>query len=317
MYPEKNSSNPNFFSNINENFKLNDNYVSNTIIPSYNITNFYNYSNNRDLSTKNANESISNNNINNIQSSIDKNKQIAETEKIINFNINNYNNLYFNIFSIPILPLPYLPYIYYQFNNFDNKCYEKKCEINKEKKKCIPFSIKKVKKIKNIREKKSNRKSYSSRQDNDRVKFVRQTLNFYLYNKLTNIIKSSKIKQKLKKFPEKLINEIAKINNKKYLNLTLEDFYTRRELYNSKELLKHFEHNLVIINHIMEENNKNFRETSGVEILLKMKFRDIINQYLKSDEYKQKMTELNKNNGIYFAEKFRYFSDNFINNYQN
>ena len=232
----------------------------------------------------------------------------------MNFNINNYNNLFFNIFSFPILPLPY---IYYQFNNFDNKCFEKKCQINKEKKKWIPFSIKKVKKIKNKREKKSNRKSYSSRQDNDRVKFVRQTLNFYLYNKLTNIIKLSKIKQKLKKFPEKLINEIAKINNKKYLNLTLEDFYTRRELYNSKELLKHFEHNLVIINHIMEENNKNFRETSGVEILLKMKFRDLINQYLKSDEYKQKMTELNKNNGIYFAEKFRYFSDNFINNYQN
>ena len=311
MYPEKYSPNPNFFSNINENFKLNDNYVSNTIIPSYNITNFYNYNNNRDLSTKNANESITNSNI---QSSIDKNKQISETGKILNYNINNYNNLFFNIFSFPILPLPY---IYYQFNNFDNKCFEKKCQINKEKKKWIPFSIKKVKKIKNKREKKSNRKSYSSRQDNDRVKFVRQTLNFYLYNKLTNIIKSSKIKQNLKKFPEKLINEIAKINNKKYLNMTLEDFYIRKELYNSKELLKHFEHNLVIINHIMEENNKNFRETSGVEILLKMKFRDLINQYLQSNEYKQKMTELNKNNGIYFAEKFRYFSDNFINNYQN
>ena len=81
MYPGKYSPNPNFFSNINENFKLNDNYVSNTIIPSYNITNFYNYNNNRDLSTKNANESITNSNI---QSSIDKNKQISETGKILN-----------------------------------------------------------------------------------------------------------------------------------------------------------------------------------------------------------------------------------------
>ena len=309
MYPEKNSSNPNFFSNINENFKLNDNYVSNTIIPSYNITNFYNYSNNRDLSTKNANESITNNNI---QSSIDKNKQIGETEKILNFNINNYNNLFFNIFSFPILPLPY---IYYQFNNFDNKCFEKKCQINKEKKKWIPFSIKKVKKIKNIREKKSNRKSYSSRQDNDRVKFVRQTLNFYLYNKLTNIIKSSKIKQKLKKFPEKLINEIAKLNNKKYLNLTLEDFYTRRELYNSKELSKHFEYNLVIINHLKDEKNKIFLEKYGVEALLKMKFIDLIRIYLQSEQFQQKMNELNENKGAYLSEKFKYFANNFINNY--
>lgn len=312
MYPEKYSPNPNFFSNINENFKLNDNYVSNTIIPSYNITNFYNYSNNRDLSTKNANESITNNNI---QSSIDKNKQIGETEKILNFNINNYNNLYFNIFSIPILPLPYLPYIYYQFNNFDNKCFEKKCQINKEKKKWIPFSIKKVKKIKNKREKKSNRKSYSSRQDNDRVKFVRQTLNFYLYNKLTNIIKLSKIKQKLKKFPEKLINEIAKINNKKYLNLTLEDFYTRRELYNSKELLKHFEYNLVIINHLKDEKNKIFLEKYGVEALLKMKFIDLIRIYLQSEQFQQKINELNENKGAYLSEKFKYFANNFINNY--
>ena len=98
--------------------------------------------------------------------------------------------------------------------------------------------------------KKVNRKNFSSRQDNDRVKFVRQTLNFYIYNKLTNKIKASKIKQKLKKFPEKLINEIAKINNKKYLDMTLENLYLNKELYNSKELLKHFEHNLAIIKYI-------------------------------------------------------------------
>ena len=48
-----------------------------------------------------------------------------------------------------------------------------------------------------------------------------------------------------------------------------------------------------------------------------MKFRDIINEYLKSVDYKQKMSELNKNIGIYYAKKFRYFSENFINNYQN
>ena len=311
MYPEKYSPNPNFFSNINENFKLNNNGISNSIIPSYNTTNFYNYFNNSDLSTKNTNESIINGNI---QSFIDKNKQIAETEKILNFNINNYNNLCFNIFSFPILPLPYM---YYSFNNFDKICNEEKCQINKEKKKWVIFSIKKIKKIKNIFDKKVNRKNFSSRQDNDRVKFVRQTLNFYIYNKLTNKIKASKIKQKLKKFPEKLINEIAKINNKKYLDMTLENLYLNKELYNSKELLKHFEHNLAIIKYIYEEKNKNFRETSGLEILLKMKFRDIIDEYLKSVEYKQKMIELNKNIGIYYAKKFRYFSENFINNYQN
>ena len=308
MLPETFSSeklNSNFIYNSNDFFKPYNNYLTSNITSSYKIANFLKYFDNNDFSIKNANKSLINKDI---LPSIDINKPIIETEKIVNYNFNNYNNINYNILLNPFLSISYINL----YNIFVKKYYGEENKIYKEKKKY--FYIKKIKKNK---VKKANKKSYSSRQDNDRVKFVRQTLNFYLYNKLTNIIKLSKIKQKLKKFPEKLINEIAKINNKKYLNLTLEDFYTRRELYNSKELLKHFEHNLVIINHIMEENNKNFRETSGVEILLKMKFRDLINQYLKSDEYKQKMTELNKNNGIYFAEKFRYFSDNFINNYQN
>ena len=308
MIPETFSSeklNSNFIYNSNDFFKPYNNYLTSNITSSYKIANFLKYYDNNELSINNTNKSIINKDI---LPSIDINKPIIETEKIVNYNFNNYNNINYNILLNPFLSISYINL----YNIFVKKYYGEENKIYKEKKKY--FYIKKIKKNK---VKKANKKSYSSRQDNDRVKFVRQTLNFYLYNKLTNIIKLSKIKQKLKKFPEKLINEIAKINNKKYLNLTLKDFYTRRELYNSKELLKHFEHNLVIINHIMEENNKNFRETSGVEILLKMKFRDIINQYLKSDEYKQKMTELNKNNGIYFAEKFRYFSDNFINNYQN
>ena len=308
MIPETFSSeklNSNFIYNSNDFFKPYNNYLTSNITSSYKIANFLKYFDNNDFSIKNANKSLINKDI---LPSIDINKPIIKTEKIVNYNFNNYNNINYNILLNPFLSISYINL----YNIFVKKYYGEENKIYKEKKKY--FYIKKIKKNK---VKKANKKSYSSRQDNDRVKFVRQTLNFYLYNKLTNIIKLSKIKQKLKKFPEKLINEIAKINNKKYLNLTLEDFYTRRELYNSKELLKHFEHNLVIINHIMEENNKNFRETSGVEILLKMKFRDLINQYLKSDEYKQKMTELNKNNGIYFAEKFRYFSDNFINNYQN
>ena len=308
MIPETFSSeklNSNFIYNSNDFFKPYNNYLTSNITSSYKIANFLKYYDNNELSINNTNKSIINKDI---LPSIDINKPIVEKEKFVNCNFNNYNNINYNILLNPFLSISYINL----YNIFVKKYYGEENKIYKEKKKY--FYIKKIKKNK---VKKANKKSYSSRQDNDRVKFVRQTLNFYLYNKLTNIIKLSKIKQKLKKFPEKLINEIAKINNKKYLNLTLKDFYTRRELYNSKELLKHFEHNLVIINHIMEENNKNFRETSGVEILLKMKFRDIINQYLKSDEYKQKMTELNKNNGIYFAEKFRYFSDNFINNYQN
>ena len=238
--------NTNFLYNSNDFFKSYNNYLTSNITSSYRIANFLKYYDNNELSINNTNKSIINKDI---LPSIDINKPIVEKEKFVNCNFNNYNNINYNILLNPFLSISYINL----FNIFGKRCYEEKSKINKEKKKY--FYIKKIKKNK---VKKANKKSYSSRQDNDRVKFVRQTLNFYLYNKLTNIIKLSKIKQKLKKLPEKLINEIAKLNNKKYLNLSLEDFYTRRELYNSKELSKHFEYNLLIINHLKDEKIKYF-----------------------------------------------------------
>ena len=212
MIPETFSSeklNSNFIYNSNDFFKPYNNYLTSNITSSYKIANFVKYFDNNDFSIKNANKSLINKDI---LPSIDINKPIIETEKIVNYNFNNYNNINYNILLNPFLSISYINL----YNIFVKKYYGEENKIYKEKKKY--FYIKKIKKNK---VKKANKKSYSSRQDNDRVKFVRQTLNFYLYNKLTNIIKSSKIKQKLKKFPEKLINEIAKINNKIYLNLTL------------------------------------------------------------------------------------------------
>ena len=306
MLPETFSSeklNSNFIYNSNDFFKPYNNYLTSNITSSYKIANFLKYYDNNELSINNTNKSIINKDI---LPSIDINKPIVEKEKFVNCNFNNYNNINYNILLNPFLSISYINL----YNIFVKKYYGEENKIYKEKKKY--FYIKKIKKNK---VKKANKKSYSSRQDNDRVKFVRQTLNFYLYNKLTNIIKLSKIKQKLKKFPEKLINEIAKLNNKKYLNLTLEDFYTRRKLYNSKELLKHFEYNLVIINHLKDEKNKIFLEKYGVEALLKMKFIDLIRIYLQSELFQQKMNELNENKGAYLSEKFKYFANNFINNY--
>ena len=281
MIPETFSSeklNSNFIYNSNDFFKPYNNYLTSNITSSYKIANFLKYFDNNDFSIKNANKSLINKDI---LPSIDINKPIIETEKIVNYNFNNYNNINYNILLNPFLSISYINL----YNIFVKKYYGEENKIYKEKKKY--FYIKKIKKNK---VKKANKKSYSSRQDNDRVKFVRQTLNFYLYNKLTNIIKLSKIK-------------------------TLEDFYTRRELYNSKELLKHFEYNLVIINHLKDEKNKIFLEKYGVEALLKMKFIDLIRIYLQSEQFQQKMNELNENKGAYLSEKFKYFANNFINNY--
>ena len=300
----------NYFYNENEIFKPIYSYPSNSILQPYKLSNLFAF-NNYDLSNNGINQQINNKhtlpfyNINNKQ---------EETENFVNFNINYYNNIYMNRLPIPILPISPIYYPLTLEKNF----FGEKYQIYNGKKKQVPFLIKKIKKKKDKNEVKTKKKSKSSRQDNDRVKFVRQTLNYYFYNKIKNLIRpNNTIIQKLRKFPEKLINEIAKLNNKKYLNMTLEDLYLNKELYNSIKLLKSFSYNLVIINRLNEEKNKEFREKSGVEILLKMKFGDLIKEYLQSAEYKQKMNELNKTNGKYFAEKFQYFAINFINNYHN
>ena len=67
----------------------------------------------------------------------------------------------------------------------------------------------------------------------------------------------------------------------------------------------------------MYKNKDNeFKEKLGIERLLKMKYKDLINEYLQSNEYRQKIYELNKNNDKYNVEKFKFFADNYIKNYK-
>jgi len=291
----------NDFYNENALFKSFENYPLNSGLFSY--LNYYNYDR---LFQKETNEIKTNINIPSIF--FDKN-QIFDNYNSINLNRMNFDNV--NLIKLPNFPLTYglSPY-----NNFEIENIGEKIEIKNEKKKDKLFLIKKTEKLRIIEEKRKKR--FNSRQDNDRVKFVRQILNYYLYQKMMVIIKSYSIKLKLKKFPEKLINEISQINNKQYLDLTIEELYINKELYNSKKLLKHYEHNLRIINLLYKNKDNEFKEKLGIERLLKMKYKDLINEYLQSNEYKQKIYELNKNNDKYNVEKFKFFANNYIKNYK-
>ena len=139
--------NTNFLYNSNDFFKSYNNYLTSNITSSYKIANFLKYFDNNDFSIKNANKSLINKDI---LPSIDINKPIIETEKIVNYNFNNYNNINYNILLNPFLSISYINL----FNIFGKRCYEEKSKINKEKKKY--FYIKKIKKNK---VKKANKKS--------------------------------------------------------------------------------------------------------------------------------------------------------------
>ena len=183
------------------------------------------------------------------------------------------------------------------------------------------FIINETKKVKPVKKsffflgqkkkRKKNRKKFeSSRQDNDRTKFVRQVFNTYWYEKLPNIFKKNKT-NKIKKFPQGFINETAKIRGQDYLDKSIKYFYTEKKLYKQTEIESYFNYNINFINKIMEKNEKN-----DLEKLFDIKYSDLINEYLESKEF-QKFIESMKKKDIFEANKFKYFADNFINNSQN
>ena len=204
--------------------------------------------------------------------------------------------------------------IFFRNNNIKN---EPKPNENKEIKFFIINEPKKVKQVKKSlfflgqkKKRNKNRKKFeSSRQDNDRTKFVRQVFNTYWYGKLPNIFKKNKT-NKIKKFPQGFINEIAKIRGRDYLDKSIKYFYTEKKLYKQKELESYFNYNINFINKIMESNEKD-----DLEKLFDIKYTDLINDYLQSKEF-QKFIESMKKKDIFEANKFKYFAENFINNSQ-
>ena len=160
--------------------------------------------------------------------------------------------------------------------------------------------VKKEEKEKNLCKKKCD----ASRQDNDRTKFIRKTLNIYWYNQIGSAINQSN-KEHIKKFAEPFICEISKIENKEYLDMSLKDFYMKKELYQlcePKIIKTHFEYNIKII--------EAFKDNQVINNLLSKKFKDLIEEYKNSDKYKEYSETLIG----YKGKKFQYFADNFIIN---
>lgn len=183
-------------------------------------------------------------------------------------------------------------------------------KIEKSKKR---FICKKIIKEKDAM-KKNKKTNEPSRQDNVRQRFVRIILNTYYYKKICKKLKNFPIK-KLKKFPPLLIFKLSKIDNKNYMEKTIRDFYEDTEL-NSKNnvMFKNYDYNLNIINELDGDKYKEFKEKSGLEKLLKIKFKDLIEEYQNSNDYEHKKNEIRKKKEKHEAEKIIQFYDNFIEN---
>ena len=112
-------------------------------------------------------------------------------------------------------------------------------------------------------------------------------------------------------FPRKFIFEAVKKGNKNFLEYTLEELIEKEELYKDKDSEISYDGNLNVIRELKSEKNRDIMEKYGYDKILKMNYRDLFEEYLKSNEFKQKIYQLKTKEKLK-ADKFEYYSNLFI-----
>lgn len=169
------------------------------------------------------------------------------------------------------------------------------------------------------RPEKTNKQKKRERKDNCFTKIGTNFFNkFVLSAVMGKLIKTYAPNQNLKKFPRKFIRKATLKKNKDLLDENLEYFLTHKELYEKgnkdkkneiDEQKEYFEPNLAVLEKLKTNANKITSDNSLLENTLNKKYRDLYQEYLKSEEYNKKIMgyedEENK-------EKFEDYSRNFI-----
>ena len=144
-------------------------------------------------------------------------------------------------------------------------------------------------------------------QDNMRKKIKRGYLNNALISRLNKILAYNKIKLYLEKFPQNLVIDVTRNSNKHLLNMSLEQVFENRELYN-ENVLKNYNHNLKVI------KSKEVQENSELKTILNKKYSELFEEYINSKEFKiDEINRLKKNNmNDLYIERYIYLAKHFI-----
>ena len=152
--------------------------------------------------------------------------------------------------------------------------------------------------------------------NNWRKMIARDFFNKFLINKFEKIATDCKCMVCFEKFPENFIFNVIKINNTEILEITFEDLIKNEDLYEGKENIP-YSKNKKAIEKLQSDKYKAKMEELGYDKTLKMKFKDLYKEYLRSDEYKDKKDKLYKKKGFSEVEKFEELSKKFIEYYKN
>ena len=156
-----------------------------------------------------------------------------------------------------------------------------------------------------------------NKEDDIRRMIGRRFFNDIILNLINEILKNAGSIISFEKIQQDVVYDLVKKNNKKLLDMSLEQIFTKKDLYRGKNLEK-YNHNLKLINLLKSEEYNDIRQSTQIDRILNMKYYDLFQEYITSNEFVEEINRL-KNNKMKFddsyIEKYIYYSLNFINNF--
>jgi hypothetical protein len=167
-------------------------------------------------------------------------------------------------------------------------------------------------------------KTYSGpRKRGDMPDNMRKKINTDFYQNLTKFI-NSKLKDpeaqqknlKFSNFPQCIVANVTKELNKKIMNMALKELILDDSFKNFNQLkerdITNYENNKAVINYL---ENKYCKDVN-YNIIMKMKMKDIYNEYLKSDEFQKSIQELIQDGRYYdYIRNYIEVAKNFVDYY--
>jgi hypothetical protein len=143
-------------------------------------------------------------------------------------------------------------------------------------------------------------------QDNMRKKIKRGFMNIALITKINVNLKLNNIISYLEKFPQNLVCDVTKKTNKDLIDMTLEQIFEKKELYDEDDLSK-YEHNLKVI------KSKEVQQNSELKAILNKKYSELFEEYINSKEFKvDEINRLKKKYDNSYIENYICLAKHFI-----
>ena len=143
--------------------------------------------------------------------------------------------------------------------------------------------------------------------DNIRKKIKRGFFNKGLIHKLNMILKNQNINSYFEIFQQHFVGNVTKRTNNQLMNMTLEEIFEKKELYQESEL-KSYKHNLNLVKSIEIQENKELKNILNKKLYL------IFEEYMNSKEFL--IDEINRlknkkmDNG--YIQRYIYLTKHFI-----